>query len=110
MWACSRCGTEHEKLHDALECPCRNDPEVSRARRAQLIGVFCSMMARVALAPVLGAIAAMIEFFVGDLPGADRLGLGMAIGLIVGMFWAVAVGCTDLLNPAKSNPAAGGTP
>jgi hypothetical protein len=106
MWACSRCGTEHEKLHDARwNCPCRNDPEVTRACRARMVSISCSMLARVALAPALGAVAGTLVFFVGDLQMADRTGLGVGLGFIVGIIWAVTEWCTYLWNPAKYNLA-----
>jgi hypothetical protein len=59
------------------------------------------MIARVAGAPVLGAIAGTLEFFVGDLQMVDRISLGVGIGFIVGIIWAIAEWCTYLLNPAK---------
>jgi hypothetical protein len=85
MWACNRCGQEHETLHDARwNCPCREDPEAVRAYHVRLIGGAL----RVALALALGGgIGALRTFNLPAVPLLDGLMLGAQVGLVVGVLW-----------------------
>jgi len=93
MWACSDCGAEYDKLHDARwNCPCRQSPDAARLRRLRRLRQVGSLFLRIPLSGALGVLVGPAVAFLLDEPFASLLEdalAGVLVGLVVGLFWGL---------------------